>query len=57
MLQSSPAIAANRQPIAILLVAAFGLGLGYGTTAAEPIPLPRPCPAIAGTLVNHSSKL
>jgi hypothetical protein len=46
MPQSSPAITAMRQPIAILLVAAFGLGLGCGTPAAEPIPLPRPRPPI-----------
>jgi hypothetical protein len=46
MPQSSPDIAAMRQPIAILLLAAFGAGLGYGMAAAEPIPLPRPRPPI-----------
>jgi hypothetical protein len=46
MPQSSPVIAAMRQPIAILLLAAFGLGLGCGAAAAEPIPLPRPRPPI-----------
>jgi len=47
MPQSSPDIAAMRQPIAILLAAfGLGLGLGCGTAAAEPIPLPRPRPPI-----------